>query len=179
MSSLLILSLLQRPASTGTLIPSSRYLADTMARQALGAELVVELGAGTGPVTQALVAACPNTPIVVVEMQARLAHHLRQQFPALDVRQDTAESVLDSLTDAPPRTTLVSSLPFRSLPSGVARDTRASIGGFLLADPARKLVQFTYQPRAPFRPPAGLKWHFVGSVWRNAPPAGVWTLQAA
>lgn len=179
MSSLLILSLLQRPASTGTLIPSSRYLADTMARQALGAELVVELGAGTGPVTEALLAACPQTPIVVVEMQDRLAHHLRRQFPTLDVRQTTAESALETLADAPARTTLVSSLPFRSLPPDVARNTRQSIARFLLADPARKLVQFTYQPRAPFRAPEGLAWHFVGTVWRNAPPAGVWTLQAA
>ena len=53
-----------------------------------------------------------------------------------------------------------------------------AIESFLLADPQRRLVQYTYQPRAPFEPGAnGLRWKHVATVWRNAPPAGVWTLQ--
>ena len=42
----------------------------------------------------------------------------------------------------------------------------------------RKLVQFTYQPRAPFAAPRELRWHRRAVVWRNTPPAGVWELQA-
>jgi phosphatidylethanolamine/phosphatidyl-N-methylethanolamine N-methyltransferase len=43
-------------------------------------------------------------------------------------------------------------------------------------NPQRRLIQFTYQPRAPFRAPAGLAWRRYVTVWRNAPPAGIWEL---
>ncbi|MES2423964.1 MAG: hypothetical protein V4562_06020 [Pseudomonadota bacterium] len=179
MAASLLLSLLKNPAATGCVMPSSRYLATAMAQAAHGAELVVELGAGTGPVTQALIRQLPDVPLIAVEMQPRLAHLLRRNFPHLDVRQNTAKSVVDTLGRVPQRSVLVSSLPFRSLAPAVARETVESICTFLLANPLRKLVQFTYQPRAPFVAPAGLRWTRTTTVWRNAPPAGVWELQAA
>lgn len=170
-----------RPAMVGALLPSSRALARAMARAADGAELIVELGAGTGAITQALVERHAQTPIVAVELQAELAEHLAQRYPRLDVRCAPAHSALRGLQGAQPRVVVVSSLPFRSLPQRWRLQSSLAIENFLLADARRHLVQYTYQPRAPFdlQHAGQLRWHKRGVVWRNAPPAWVWTLSAS
>ncbi|MBA4741391.1 MAG: hypothetical protein H2060_01625 [Azoarcus sp.] len=174
----LLLSMLRAPASTGAVLPSSRALATAMARTAIGADLIVELGAGTGPVTRALLEQMPGVPLIAVELQPDLAQMLQRRFPEADVRLAPADQVIDALGEPEGAVVLVSSLPFRSLPLPVRSETIASICRFLLADPQRRLVQFTYQPRAPFRAPPGLRWHRRMSVWANTPPAGVWELCA-
>lgn len=174
----LLLVMLRNPASTGALLPSSRTLANAMACAATGADLVVELGAGTGPVTDALVNRLPDVPLIAVELQPSLAHRLQHRYPAIDVRQSSAKQVVDGLIDRPGKIILVSSLPFRSLPRHVATETAQSLCRFLTHDQRRKLVQFTYQPRAPFTAPRHLRWKRTAIVWRNAPPAGIWELQA-
>lgn len=152
-----------------------------MADAANDASLLVDLGAGTGAITAALCERHPDVPLVAIELQTGLAAHLRERFPLADVRCASADKALAELTtDAPPDTVVVSSLPFRSLPNDWRRRTIAAVESFLLADPRRRLVQYTYQPRAPFEPAANcLRWRHVTTVWRNAPPAGVWTLQCA
>ncbi len=174
---------LQRPSTAGAILPSSPMLARAMTRQADHASLLVELGAGTGAVTRQLRDTHAHTPLIAIEAQPDMAAHLREAFPEVDVRTQWAHEVLDELChSAPLRTVLVSSLPFRSLPSDVRDVTIASVCRFLNADPSRRLVQYTYQPRAPFDLPTGamagrLSWTRMSTVWRNAPPAGVWVLQ--
>ncbi|NMG00900.1 hypothetical protein GPA27_26335 [Aromatoleum toluolicum] len=175
----LLVAMLRNPGSTGTLLPSSRTLANALANAAEGADLVVELGAGTGPVTDALLAKLPDVPLIAVELQAALAQRLRHRYPAADVRQATARHVVDSLFDHPGRIVLVSSLPFRSLPEHVAHETAHSLCRFLAHNAERKLVQFTYHPRAPFPAPRHLRWKRTAVVWRNTPPAGIWELRLA
>lgn len=172
----LILSMLRDPARTGALLPSSRSLARAMAAAAGNAERIIELGAGTGAITRALLAARPEVPLTAVEIQPALARMLRRRFPHVDVREAPAREVVDGLADATGRVVLVSALPFRSLPRDVRSETVASLCRFLLADPQRRLIQFTYQPRAPFRAPRELRWRYVATVWANTPPAGVWEL---
>jgi phosphatidylethanolamine/phosphatidyl-N-methylethanolamine N-methyltransferase len=178
MSAQFFLSLIMHPATMGCLAPSSKYLAHAMARAADRADLVVELGAGTGSVTKALLETHPDVPLIAVELQPNLAGKLQQKFPKADVRHDTAKSVIDGLDAAPLNTVLVSSLPFRSLPPLATQETVASICAFLHGSPTRKLIQFTYQPREPFTAPPGFVWTRTSFVWRNAPPAGVWELRA-
>ncbi|NMG73368.1 hypothetical protein GPA25_01200 [Aromatoleum diolicum] len=177
MSVQLLIAMLRSPASTGALLPSSRALANAMASAAIGADLVVELGAGTGPVTHALLHKLPGVPLIAVEFQASLARRLKSRYPAADVRQTSAKHIVDSLINRPGKIVLVSSLPFRSLPKDVAAETVDSLCGFLTSNPDRKLVQFTYQPRAPFSAPRNLRWKRTSVVWRNTPPAGIWELQ--
>ncbi len=157
-------------------MPSSRYLALAMVRAAGEVHHVVELGAGTGPVTKELRNHLPEASLVAVEIQPSLAKKLRTQFSGLDVRQDCAHEVLNGLAYPGPAA-VVSSLPFRSLPQDLREVTVASIEQFLRRVPGSKLVQFTYQPRAPFEASADFRWHKDCLVWRNAPPAGVWVLQ--
>lgn len=174
----LLMAMLRNPGSTGTLLPSSRALANTMANAAAGADLVIELGAGTGPVTDALLDKLPDVPLIAVELQPSLAHRLQRRYPDVDVRQASAKEVVDELIDYPGKIVLVSSLPFRSLPEHVAIETAHSLCRFLAHKPDRKLVQFTYHPRAPFPAPRLLRWKRTAVVWRNTPPAGIWELRA-
>ena len=174
----LLYALLRNPASTGAVLPSSQRLANAMASAAVGADAVIELGAGTGPVTEALLRKLPGVPLIAVELQPTLVRRLRARFPAADVRQASAKQVVDSLMALPGQVVLVSSLPFRSLPKDVVTETVDSICRFLAHNAERKLVQFTYQPRAPFAAPRHLRWQRRAVVWRNTPPAGIWELQA-
>jgi len=174
---------LRRPTAFGSLLPSSRHLAQAMTAQTRGAQLLVELGAGTGAVTRVLRLHHPDVPLVAVEAQPHLARHLRERFTGVDVRAQWAHEVVDALQHhAPSLTVVVSSLPFRTLPAEVRDRTVRSLCRFLSADPLRRLVQYTYQPRPPFDLPhsadsRGLGWRRVKTIWRNAPPAGVWVLQ--
>lgn len=174
----LLAHLLKAPALTGALVPSSPVLARAMADAARGAAQIVELGAGTGAVTRALVARLPQVPTLVVELQPELARRLERQFPKLIVHAGPAAEVLDGLAPVPAPAVLVSSLPFRSLPAPVHRQTRESILRFLRVHPGSWLVQYTYAPRAPFDAPAGFHWMHRRTVVANIPPAGVWTLRA-
>lgn len=172
---------LVRPQRVGALLPSSRYLAAAMAGEAAGAGLLVELGAGTGAVTQALREACPDTPLVAAEIDSELAWHLHLRFPGVDVRATQAHRLMAELRREalPEGVVVVSSLPFRSLPRKVHLRTVEAICNFLEEDPSRRLVQYTYQPRQPFKLPqdSRLLWQWRRTVWRNVPPAGVWVLQ--
>jgi phosphatidylethanolamine/phosphatidyl-N-methylethanolamine N-methyltransferase len=174
----LLRSMFRNPAATGAVLPSSRSLSNAMALASEGADLVVELGAGTGPVTRALLDRMPDVPLIAVELQPELACRLQQRFPEADVRLAPASTIVDSLSDTEGRVVLVSSLPFRSLPRPSRIETIASLCRFLAGSPERRLVQFTYQPRAPFRAPRGLSWQHLTTVWANTPPAGVWELRS-
>jgi phosphatidylethanolamine/phosphatidyl-N-methylethanolamine N-methyltransferase len=171
--------LLKTPQLTGAVAPSSRHLASAMVQATGEVHHVVELGAGTGPVTKELRSRLPNASLVAVELQPGLARRLRSRFSGLDVREDLAHEVLDGLVyPEPEAVAVVSSLPFRSLPQDMREVTTASIEQFLRRIPGSKLVQFTYQPRPPFHASADFQWRKTCSVWRNAPPAGVWVLQS-
>ncbi|CAM5784063.1 methyltransferase domain-containing protein [Castellaniella caeni] len=172
---LFLRELASRPEAVGAVLPSSRQLARQMAAQVPleGDGLVVELGAGTGSVTQALLDRGINPQrLWVVERSAAFVQHLRHRFPMLTVvGGDAAE--LDLLLPANRRVdTIVSSLPLRSLPI----DTVAAILGkcrqCLMAD--SQLVQFTY---ALWSHDAALFQGFTeaGShyAWANLPPARV------
>jgi phosphatidylethanolamine/phosphatidyl-N-methylethanolamine N-methyltransferase len=168
-----------QPGTVGAIWPSSRHLADAMARAAAGAHRLIELGAGTGAITAALCEQHPDVPTLAVEMQSELADHLRARFPRIEVRAAAAHVVLrDQRRPCP--TALVSSLPFRSLPMRLRLRSSLAIERFLLAHPARRLVQYTYLPRVPFdlRLGSSLRWRRLEAVWRNLPPAWVWELSA-
>ena len=168
-----------RPAMVGAVAPSSRHLARAIGAAADGADRTVELGAGTGAVTAALLERHAGRPLTAVEIDPHWAEGLRRRFPQLDVRCAPADEVLARLAaDAGEVVVLVSSLPFRSLPPGWRDRTSGAIERFLLADPRRRLVQYTYQPREPFvlRSGSALTWRHRRTIWHNLPPAWIWEL---
>lgn len=167
---------LKSPTLFGAIVPSSRYLARVMACRADGADALIELGAGTGIITTDLVRRHPGIPLIIFEQNPVLAGRLRGRFPQATVIAACFHTRTDVLAHLPDRAVFVSSLPFRSLPPEIIAPTICTLQRLLLDAPQRRLVQFTYQPRAPFEPPAGLAWRRHATVWRNAPPAGVWEL---
>lgn len=189
----LLSHLLRSPSLTGAVAPSSQYLARAMADAAHGADRIIELGAGTGPVTRALARQLPAARLTVVELQPTLARKLVRAFPHAQVLAQPAAWVLDRQEAPPPaapggngqgapadghgRVALVSSLPFRSLPPPVHQETRDAILRFLTRHGGSWLVQFTYQRRAPFEVGSDWRWERGRTVVANIPPATVWTLR--
>lgn len=172
------LSYLKSPGSVGAVAPSSVFLAKALCRHAHGALHLIELGAGTGAVTQHLREEFPSATLVVVERNVTMAAALRRRFATCTVVADAIQARKDLFEDIPDQSVTVSSLPFRSLPELVAAQIITLLMGFLMASPERRLVQYTYGQRVPFDSPhLALVWKRQKLILRNFPPAWVWTLQ--
>lgn len=171
---------LRSPLVIGGVVPSSRALARAMSREAAGFEAIVELGAGTGSVTRELAADHPRVRLIAVERDPSLARGLARACPQAAIREGCVHQHLDEIAAQPARAVIVSSLPFRSLPTSLASAAIATLERFLLDRPAGKLVQYSYGLRAPFAfaHPA-IAWQRVERVWRNLPPAVVWVARRA
>ncbi|HVM81404.1 MAG TPA: methyltransferase domain-containing protein [Stellaceae bacterium] len=169
---------LKSPTRIGAVVPSSRHLARAMARevQGVGAGVIVELGAGTGSVTRALVeAGIPRERLVVVERDPDLYRLLKQHFPELTILKGDARELRRLLAPLGIReaAAVVSSLPLISIPK-VTR-TRILAECFALLGDGRPLIQFTYGPLSPIdRERLGVTGRVAARVWKNLPPASVW-----
>ncbi|MBM3647284.1 MAG: methyltransferase domain-containing protein [Alphaproteobacteria bacterium] len=178
---------LRRPFTMGAVVPSGRLLAHAMAETtvtAIGerAGAVIELGAGTGEVTKALLSTgIEPSRLALVERDSELAAFLRRHFPgprivegdAADLPRLLASNGIDRVAAA------VSSLPLLSLPSEVVEGIVRGV--FAVLPPGGALVQFTYGPRPPvpraLREQLGLAGSSGRRIWRNVPPAVVWTFR--
>lgn len=174
---------LRHGAAIASFVPSSPYLARAVVRRLDFApcRCVVELGAGTGPITAELLRlAPPECRTVIVERDADFCARLRQRFPGADIAQaDAAE--LDRLLDERGLGQVdhfVCGLPLPSFP----RPLREAI----LAVVARRL-----RPGGTFRQLTHMPWVYYGMyrryfdevrfdfVLRNFPPAGFYTCRGA
>jgi phosphatidylethanolamine/phosphatidyl-N-methylethanolamine N-methyltransferase len=176
---------LRRPLAMGAVVPSGRLLAEAMAETTKAVLAgrpghVVELGAGTGEVTKALLAAglAPER-LALVERDPELARFLRGHFPGPRIIEGDAARLPRLLADhdVAPVAAVVSSLPLLSLPAGLVQSI---VGGVFEALPrGAALVQFTYGPTPPVPRAVRERLHLEGAhgkrIWRNVPPAVVWT----
>ncbi|OFW97364.1 MAG: hypothetical protein A3D94_14795 [Alphaproteobacteria bacterium RIFCSPHIGHO2_12_FULL_66_14] len=178
---------LRRPFAMGAVIPSGRLLAEEMARATVEAlegrpGHVVELGAGTGEVTKALLAAgIPPTSLALVERDPELAAFLRRHFTEPQVIEGDAARLPRLLAEhgTAPIAAVVSSLPLLSLPTDIVNGI---VNGVFDALPrGAALIQFTYGPTPPVPRTLRQGLRLVGSrgrrIWRNVPPAVVWTFR--
>jgi phosphatidylethanolamine/phosphatidyl-N-methylethanolamine N-methyltransferase len=165
----------RNPGAMGALCPSSQRLAARIAQQVdLSQEgWIVELGAGTGSVTEALLrhGVRPDR-LIVIERSRYLVRHLRKRFPQVRVILGDACDGSALIEDCVPLAAVVSGLPLRSLsPEQVTRVTNAWSAGI---GPEVRVIQFTYAPRgASAWSDAGLTWRTDETVWGNLPPARV------
>ncbi|OJU31798.1 MAG: hypothetical protein BGN99_16030 [Alphaproteobacteria bacterium 65-37] len=178
---------LRRPFAIGSVVPSGRLLGEAIARATLAAidghaGTVVELGAGTGPVTRALLAAgIPTNRLAVVEREPELVAFLRRHFVGPRIVEGDAIHLPRLLREeglsAP--AAIVSSLPLLSLPAEVVNGI---VHGIFEALPrGAALVQFTYGPNPPVPRALRDRLQLVATpgrrIWRNVPPAVVWTFR--
>jgi len=179
---------LRDPIGIGLPFPSSGATARRLARAAFDAAIpdagpVLELGAGTGAVTEALVeCCCAKDRIVAVERDGELCRVLERRFPGLQVLQGDALSVGEVLRNAGLAgvSVVVSGLPMRAIPPDAAG--RCYAEAFEAMPAGGAIIQYTYGFRPPVDPgvttPA-LEPAFVGREWRNLPPMGIWRYRLA
>lgn len=178
---LFLSSWLRAPLQIGALLPSSKRLARAMAAQVDPRHdgVVVELGPGTGAVTQALLSRGVHASrLVLIERDPNFCHLLRNRFPGVKVLQGDAillQQMLES-EDIARVNTVVSSLPLLSLPFTTQRQILRESFGVMAEDGI--FVQFTYGFRSPVHPVLqrrlALVGHPVARVFRNLPPAVAW-----
>lgn len=169
--------MLAGPRAIGAVCPSSPQLARAMAGEldTIHDGLVLELGAGTGSITHALLqqGIAPGR-LVAVERSAALVAHLRKRFPAIRVIEGDAAQLRKLLGDDADRVqAVVSGLPFRSLPRPVVQQISQQIR-YLLPENGF-FVQFTYDLRAPSVccKDKALRNERTRIIWNNLPPARV------
>ena len=172
--------LILNPRNIGAACPSSKKLAQRIASFVPLADdgYVVELGAGTGVVTAALLThGIPPDRLIVVEKSKRLADLLRKKFPNLTIIHGDAAALSSLLLTAldfryTPISTIVSSLPLRSLPSHAVEKICMQIQHTISLN--GNLIQFTYDIR-PSKSPIFpmLQNSHSKIVWRNLPPARI------
>jgi phosphatidylethanolamine/phosphatidyl-N-methylethanolamine N-methyltransferase len=174
---LMLRELINNPRDMGTLCPSSDALASAMAdaisSRRMKAGAFVEIGAGTGPVTAALLKrGVPSGRLMVIEKSPALAESLARRFPEVDVRCCGAETMGLCVGGFHPVRAIISSLPFRSLPEDVSVAIMAEVEKILA--PGGLFVQFTYAllGEMPFIP-ASFRKVRTRFVPLNIPPAKV------
>ena len=142
-----IRSWIEKPISTGAVMPSGKALARTMARyvdpHASGP--VIELGPGTGPVTQALVErGVDPARLILVEFNPDFCRLLRTRYPAATVVQGDAyrlRRLLETFVREP-AAAVVSGLPLVTKP--LRTRLRLIADAMSLLAQGAPFVQFTY-----------------------------------
>lgn len=164
---------LRAPRSVGAICPSGPALAKAMAaRVADGNGLVVELGAGTGVVTAALLRrGITPARLVVLERSEAMVTLLRRRFPQLTIVHGDAASLSDYLPKGAQVDCIVSSLPFVSIPEEIRTRIISQIKSLLQGG---SLLQYTYLwAKESCLTRAGLTCVSTTTVWKNMPPARV------
>jgi phosphatidylethanolamine/phosphatidyl-N-methylethanolamine N-methyltransferase len=178
----------ENPLRTGAVSPSGRFLARMMASYVDPASegVIIELGPGTGPVTQALIqrGVAPER-LVLVEYEQAFCRLLRRRFPRCRVVQGDAYNLPETLANLidEPVAAVVSSLPLltRQEPERLALLNQA----FAMMGPKGSFIQFTYGMKSPV-PKRGkdgracpFSFEPSPAVWLNLPPARVWVYRNA
>jgi phosphatidylethanolamine/phosphatidyl-N-methylethanolamine N-methyltransferase len=173
-----IRSWFEKPLSTGAVMPSSKALARTMAGYVdpKSTGPVIELGPGTGPVTQALVQhGIDPARLVLVEFNPDFCRLLRARYPAATVVQGDAYRLRGLLERAmrEPASAIVSGLPLVTKPLRTRLRLISEAMGLMA--PGAPFIQFTYAmvPPIPKALP-NIEAECSELIWMNLPPARVW-----
>ena len=171
-------SWIEKPLHMGAVMPSSKLLARTMAGyvDARGDGPVIELGPGTGAITNALIEhGVDQRRLVLVEYNPGFCALLRERYPHARVVQGDAYALRRSLRDhmRAPASAVVSGLPLVTKPMR----TRLKLirDAFTALEPGAPFIQFTYSVTPPIpKSLSGVHTEASERIWMNLPPARVW-----
>ena len=171
-------SWIEKPLHMGAVMPSSKLLARTMAEyvdvEAKGP--VVELGPGTGAITNALIEhGVDQKRLVLVEYNPGFCALLRDRYPQARVVQGDAYKLRDSLWNVldVPASAVVSGLPLVTKP--MLTRLKLIRDSFMALAPGAPFVQFTYSVAPPIpKSLPGVSTEASERIWMNLPPARVW-----
>jgi phosphatidylethanolamine/phosphatidyl-N-methylethanolamine N-methyltransferase len=171
-------SWIEKPLHMGAVMPSGRMLARTMAQYVdVNSESpVVELGPGTGAITNALIEhGVDQKRLVLVEYNPGFCALLRDRYPQAKVVQGDAYTLRDSLWDvlSAPASAVVSGLPLVTKP--MLTRLKLIRDAFVALAPGAPFVQFTYSVAPPIpKSLPGVSTEASERIWMNLPPARVW-----
>lgn len=173
---------LRSPKSMGSILPSSMALARAVTSAVTWepGQTIVELGAGTGAISQGLLEkGMPRDALMMIELDEQLYDYLRNRFPGVRVVHGDATKLSEIVAEQEIASvsTVVSGLPMVNMPfdfqQAIVGESMKSVqsGGALL--------QYSYSPLCPI--PAkklGVQAELVRFVLRNVPPATVWRFRS-
>jgi phosphatidylethanolamine/phosphatidyl-N-methylethanolamine N-methyltransferase len=171
------------PQRTGSVTPSSPKLAAAMARwlPADSESFVLELGPGTGAVTEALIKrGLREEKLVAIERNPKMARLLREKFPRAQIITGDAWHLDDLLRRRrePIESVgaVISSLPLLNFPPEEAEALAQKIRAILR--PEGNWVQYSYHlGKNQARGSSNFQLHASKIVWLNFPPARVSVFQ--
>src|SRR6201996_8369584 len=171
-------SWIEKPLHMGAVMPSGRLLARTMAQyvDVESSGPVVELGPGTGAITNALIEhGVDQKRLVLVEYNPGFCALLRDRYPRARGVRGGPYPLRASLWNvlSPPAAAVVSGLPLVTKP--MLTRLKLIREAFLTLAPGAPFVQFTYSvvPPIPKARP-GVATEASERIWMNLPPARVW-----
>ncbi len=177
---------LQQPSTVGAVLPTSEHVAKAVARvvPASGAARVLELGPGTGALSNALHERLPAAADhFAVEIDPELVRYLRNAKPWLEVIEGDARHLTDLLaaTGREQVDAVISSIPWTLLPAEQQRALLGEVSKALTPQGVfttvtylttlwrantiafTRLLEETFEEVLP-----------RSAVWRNVPPARVY-----
>jgi phosphatidylethanolamine/phosphatidyl-N-methylethanolamine N-methyltransferase len=176
-------SWMEKPLSIGAVRPSGKMLARAMAGY-VDPEVpgpVVELGPGTGAVTEALVQqGVDPARLMLVEFNPSFCRLLRTRYPEATVIQGDAYGIRRLLGGLvrDQAAAIISGLPLMTKP--LKTRVRLLSDALHMLVPGAPFVQFTYAVMSPIpRKPVGVTAEASERIWMNLPPARVWVYRRA
>lgn len=172
-------SFVTAPMRTGAQWPSGKALSRAMA-EAVDLSVpgpIIELGPGTGVVTEALLArGIPPQRLVLIEFSPQFSKLIAQRYPGVRLIQGDAYALAEHVRRlglAPPAA-IVSSLPLLTQPP--ARRVELLRAGLRLMNPEGVFVQFTYFRDSPIPVEGvGVATTVSPRIWLNLWPALVYS----
>jgi phospholipid N-methyltransferase len=175
---LMLTKFLERGRTIASFAPSSRWMARTTVRDIdfTKARCIVELGAGTGPITKEILArAGKDCRVISLDLDSDLCRHLQRRFPNAEVLEANAvdlgrlldERGIDKVDH------ILSGLPLPSIPEAI-RERILDVCARRLK-PDGSFRQLTIMPWIYYRMYRryfqDIRFRFV---FRNLPPGGVY-----
>jgi phosphatidylethanolamine/phosphatidyl-N-methylethanolamine N-methyltransferase len=186
MNNLLLLwkEVLRSPRSLGTIAPSSKWLAmDLIEAANLRKDTVtVEIGAGTGPLTEWIINTVEPVHFIALEPNPSMASRLRERFPGIDVCEKTANCLPEALEErgCSHADRILCSLPWSLFSEKEINHSLDAVRKVLSSDGTFLTLVYThakYLPSSKVLRENLMKYfssvEFTGTTWRNLPP-GQW-----
>jgi phosphatidylethanolamine/phosphatidyl-N-methylethanolamine N-methyltransferase len=173
---------IESPLRIASPFPSGRRLSAAIASlvDLRTRDPILELGAGTGAVTKALLArGLPEQRLIAIESDPVFAGRLRAKFPRLRILKGDAfvfDEVVRRAGYEGPFGAIVSGLPILSQPA----EKRAALLARALANmkPGSSFIQFSYGARAPIMPWGRITARCAARVWQSFPPMHIWVYRS-
>lgn len=172
---------MRSPKGMGAILPSSRTLARAMVAQ-IDRDVpgvIIELGAGTGVMTNALLqSGIDPERLLIIERDKHLHSILSEHFDGLNIVCEDAMN-LDKVLERNGITevcAIISSLPFMTIPKPIGHVIQGQMAKVI--NDKSSIIQFTYGVQSPISKKQQQKVQLTSKrsriVVTNVPPAHVW-----